>query len=356
MKISYALASPYAFKGGSWFYRSMMPAEALIARGHEVKFFVAANSMDKEFFDFPDVVVYSRTYPFDPIQQIKEFQKKDVLVVYDTDDDYLTVNPGNPCHADVKKVTEQYISLIKAADVVTVTTDILKKRVKRFNKNVVVVPNALNFARFKDRKDNNKKLKIGYSGASSHWEDIGIVLDVISDLQKKYEFEFFIQGMCGGPLIGEIYNYTYIDKEKLEPERRDYYRSALKMYEKLKNVKFVHIPFYPPELFPEILSMLDLDIAIAPLKGNKFNEAKSAIKFFESAAIGTACLTSNVLPYRGVSNYTTNNTYKDWYKKLEKLIKDEKFRKKLAKKQWDIVRNNADLTKVVKTWERVFTK
>jgi tripartite-type tricarboxylate transporter receptor subunit TctC len=57
-----------------------------------------------------------------------------------------------------------------------------------------------------------------------------------------------------------------------------------------------------------------------------------------------------------VSNYTANNTYKDWYKKLEKLIKDEKFRKKLAKKQWDIVRNNADLTKVVKNWEKVFTK
>ena len=356
MKISFALSSPYDFRGGGWFYRVMMPTEALRARGHEVKHFVAANDMDKEFFSFPDVVIYRGTYPFDPIQQIKEFQKRDVLVIYDTDDDYLTVNPGNPCHADVKKVTEQYMSLVKAVDVVTVTTDILKKRIKKLNKNVVVVPNALNFARFKDRKENNKVLRVGYSGASSHWEDLGLVLDVIAALQKKYEFEFFIQGMCGGPLIGEIYNYTYIDREKLEPERRDYYRSALKMYDKLKNVKFVHIPFYPPELFPETLSMLDFDIAIAPLKDNKFNEAKSAIKFFESVAVGTACLTSNVSPYKEVANYTATNNYKDWYKKLEKLIKDEKFRKKLVEKQWEIVRKNADLTKVIKIWERAFKK
>jgi len=356
MKISYALSTPYDFKGGGWFYREMMPAGVLRARGHEIKFFVAASDMSEDFLDFPDVVVYRGTYTFDPIQQIEEFKKRDVLVVYDTDDDYLTVNPGNPVHSIAKKAEEKYISLIKAADVVTVTTDILKKRIKKFNKNVVVVPNALDLTKFKERRDNNDRLRIGYSGASSHWEDLGLVLDVIADLQKKHDFDFFLQGMCGGPLIGEVYNYTYIDKQKLEPERRDYYRSALKMYDKLKKIKYVHIPFYPPELFPETLRMLDFDIAIAPLKSNKFNEAKSAIKFFESAAIGTACLTSDVSPYKEIANYTARNTYKDWYKKLEKLIKNEKFRKKLADKQWEIVRKNADLTKVVKNWEKVFTK
>jgi len=356
MKISYALISPYDFKGGCWFYRVMMPAEALRARGHEVKFFVAGNDIDKEFFEFPDVVVYRGTYPFDPIKQIEEFKKRDVRVIYDTDDDYLTVNPGNPFHEDVKKVTEQYVSLLKATDVVTVTTDILKKRVKRFNKNVVVVPNALNFARFQERMGSNDKLKIGYSGASSHWEDIGIVLDVVADLQKKYDFEFFIQGMCGGPLIGEIYNYKYIDRENLEPAKRNYYRSALKMYDKLKKIKYIHIPFYPPELFPEVLRNLNFDITIAPLKSNAFNEAKSCIKFYESVSVGSTCLTSDVLPYKGVSNYTAKNTYKDWKKKLEKLIKDKKFREKLSDKQWNIVRQRADLTKVVKSWERAFTK
>lgn len=354
MNISYALQSPYDFKGGCFFYRILMPTEALRTRGHEVKFFVASNNMDEKFFTFPSVVVYRGTYPFDPIEQIREFKKRDVLVVYDTDDDYLTVNPGNPFQADAKKVSAQYISLLKEADVVTVATDVLKDRVKRFNKNVVVVPNSLNFARFKDRIGDNEKLKIGYSGAASHWEDVSIVLDVIADLQQKYDFEFIIQGMCGTPLIGEMYTYKYIDREELEPAKRAYYRSALKMYDKLKKTKFVHIPFYPPELFPAILSALNLDIAIAPLRSNKFNEAKSCIKFYESAAIGTACLASDVLPYNKEMKYVAKNTYKDWYKKLERLIKDEKFRKKLADKQWKRVSQVADLTKVVEQWENVF--
>ena len=356
MKISYALISPYDFKGGCWFYRVLMPSEALKARGHEVRFFAAGSDIAEEFFTFPDVVVYRGTYSFDPIKQIEDFKKRDVRVIYDTDDDYLTVNPGNPFHEDSKRVSEQYVSLLKAADVVTVTTDVLKKRVKKFNKNVVVVPNALNFARFQERIGNNDRLKIGYSGASSHWEDLGIVLDVITDLKKKYDFDFIVQGMCGGPLIGEIYNYKYIDKENLEPAKRSYYRSALQMYDKLKKIKFVHIPFYPPELFPEVLRNLNFDIAIAPLKSNPFNEAKSCIKFYEAVSVGSACLASNVLPYKGVVNYTAKNTYKDWYKKLEKLIKNKKFREKLAEKQWDIVRKRADLTKVVKIWEKVFAE
>jgi glycosyltransferase involved in cell wall biosynthesis len=244
--------------------------------------------------------------------------------------------------------------MIKAADVVTTTTDVLAKRVKKYNKNVKIVPNSLDFNRFKRREGNHERLRIGYTGGSTHWEDLGIVLDVIKDLQDKYDFDFLVQGMCGTPLVGEMYNYKFIESEGLQPEKRSYYLPALETFEKLRKIKYSHIPFYPPELYPDILRTLDIDIGIAPLKDNQFNKAKSCIKMYEYAAVGAAVLTSDVLPYSKENKYTAKNTYKDWYKKLERLIKDEDFRDKVWKKQYDFVEKNVDVSKVVDKWEKVF--
>lgn len=348
------LISPYDFRGGCWFYRVQMPSEALRARGHEIRFLVMGPKINKEYMDFPDIVVFRGTYAIDPIPLIRELKKMDTRIVYDVDDDYLTVNPGNPFQHDAKKVREQYISLLREANVVTTTTEVLKKRLQKFNKNVAVCPNALNFIRFRERTRGNPKLRIGYAGASSHWEDLGLIIDVLKQLQIKYDFDFYLQGMCGTPLIGEIYNYKYIDKENLEPEKKSYYTSAIEMYDKLKDMRYVHIPFYPPELYPEVLKNLNFDIGLAPLKDNIFNQAKSCIKFYEYSIVGTPCLASDVLPYSKEVGYCAKNTFKDWYKKLEKLIKNKKFRKKLADKQWDFVQKHANMEQIVKIWEKTF--
>lgn len=354
MKIVQLLASPYSFKGGCWFYRQQMPSEVLRARGHEIKFLVVGPNADIESLNYPDIVVLKATYSIDPIHLVRALKKTDTKVVYDVDDDYLTLNPGNPLQKESKLVREQYISLCKEADVITTTTEVLKKRLQKFNKNVVVIPNAMNFIRYHERVGGNEKLIIGYTGAASHWEDIGLVVDVLKDLQKKYDFNFVLQGMTGTPLIGEMYTYQYIDKENLEPEKKEYYLSALKTYEKLKNMKYVHIPFYPPELYPEVLRSLNFDIGLAPLKDNIFNQAKSCIKFYEYAITGTPTLASDVLPYSKEVNYRAKNTYKDWYKKIEKLIKNKKFREKLLDQQWEFVRKHANMENVVKVWEKIF--
>jgi len=356
MKIVQVIPSPYAFKGGCWFYRQQMPSEMLRARGHDIKFVVAGLNTDIHKLDYPDIVVFKGTYSIDPIHIIRELKKTDTKIVYDVDDDYLTLNPGNPLQKESKAVREQYISLCKEANLITTTTSILKKRLQKYNKNVVIIPNALNPLRYNERAGEGEKLTIGYTGASSHWEDIGMVLDVIRDLQEKYDFTFILQGMCGTPLIGEMYTYGYIDKENLEPEKKKYYTSALKMYEKLKGIKYLHVPFYPPELYPEVLRSLNFDIGIAPLKDNTFNQAKSSVKFYEYVTTGTPCLASDVLPYRKEVNYRAKNTYKDWYNKLEKMIKDKKFRAKIYYQQSDFVDKHANLDDVVKVWESTFQK
>jgi len=357
MKIINFLASLYEFRSGCWFYRTQMPCTALIKRGHEIKNLVIGPNFEissLELSSIPDIAIFRGTYPFDPTSIMKKLKKIDTKVVYNVDDDYLTLNAGNPVQKESKKVMHQYIACVKTADVVIVSTEVLKKRLLKYNKNVQLAPNGLGFDRFRNRDGNNKKLRIGYTGASSHWEDLGLILDVLNDLQAKYPFDFFLQGMCGTPLIGEIYTYKYILRENIEPEKRGYYTSALNMYEKLKRMEFIHIPFYPPELYPEILRNLNLDIGVAPLKDNTFNQAKSCNKFYEYASTGTPTLASKVLPYSKEVGYCAKNTYRDWYNKLEKLIRNKKFRESLLKKQQKFVKKHANIDEVIKVWERIY--
>jgi hypothetical protein len=133
-------------------------------------------------------------------------------------------------------------------------------------------------------------------------------------------------------------------------------KSILKFYDGVKSLKMIHKPFCPPEIHPMILGSLDLDIGIAPLTDTKFNRAKSSLKFYEYAATGTVTLASDIPPYKGECNYTAKNTYKDWYKKLEKLIVDREFRNKLQIKQSEWVKKHNSLEAIALLWEKACQK
>lgn len=357
MKILYLHTCAFPWNSGCWLYRCRIPSAELQKRGHEVQFISPGKIIHEDWLNYPDVVVYGvygGIYRSDPIPSLKEFQKRGVRVVYDLDDDLFTVNPDNPSKAEVKTTLSQTKELLRAADVVTTTTNVLKRKFQKYNKNVVVCPNSLDFSKFNKRKESGKELRIGYAGASSHWGDLSLITDILAKLQKKYNFRFVFFGMCGRPIIAEIYNYRMILRHGLEPEKNAHYEIALKTYDKIRKLKYVHVPFYPPEMYPAVLGQLDLDIGLCSLKSNVFNEAKSCIKFYEYAITGTVSIASDVIPYNKEVGYCAKNTPKDWYDKLEKLIVDEKFRKELLKKQQKFVQKNRDVREVVKTWERAF--
>jgi len=356
MKILFMLNSQYAWKTGCWLYRVRFPGMALREKEHKVRYLALGREIVDEWMNWPDVVVYGRGYAIDVIPSIEEYKKLGKRVVCDIDDDVWNVNPDNP--AETRRASadrqSQTAGLLKASDVVTTTTDILKKQLQKFNKNVVVIPNSFPLDKFPQRKQRSDKLRIGYTGAASHWGDLSLILDVVYELQQKHEFDFILQGLIGVPIIAEIYTYRQILRQQAEPERKQYYESALELWEKLKRIKFIHIPFYPPELYPALLSDLDLDIGLAPLQDNKFNQSKSCIKMYEYTATGTPTLASNVLPYSNEVGYCAKNKYRDWYRKLEKLIVDKDFREKLLSKQQKFVQENRDIKKIVELYEKTY--
>jgi len=164
LKILYFYTCAFPWKSGCWLYRSGIPSMELQKRGHEAKWIVPTKTIHEHWLDYPDVVVYGvygGIYHNDPIPSLKAFKKRGAKVIYDLDDDLFTVNPDNPSKAEVVKNLSQAKNLLRAADVVTTTTDVLKKKFKKYNKNVMVCPNAIDFEKFPGRPRVNKKLRIG---------------------------------------------------------------------------------------------------------------------------------------------------------------------------------------------------
>jgi glycosyltransferase involved in cell wall biosynthesis len=354
MRIVYFLTSPEEYKSGVWFYRNVVPARILREIGHEVKMVVLVDKIDESWYSYPDVAVFKGMYNVDPIPLIRKLKQNKKRVVYDIDDDFEAVNPDNPALSAVKKRMDFVRLMLKEADIITTTTEILRDRLQKYNKNIYICPNALDFTEFRERDKKSDILKIGYSGGATHWFDLEIVVDVLLELQKKHQFKFILQGMTGQPLIAEMYGYQYYLTHGFVPEKKEYFISALRTFEKLKRLDYLHIPWYPPILYPEILRGLDLDIGICPLHDNRFNQAKSCIKFYEFSSTGSAVLASNVLPYKKEVNYLAKNKFKDWYNKLERLIIDKEFREKTAEKQWEWVEKNRNIREVIKNWENAF--
>lgn len=348
MKILYIIQNHLQWMSGCWFYRMQIPGKELKRQGHEIKSLIAGQEMDKEWAEWTDVAIFGRTYDINVEKLVKQFQSAGKKVIYDLDDDMWSVPAINHTATAIDLKKEEVGKLARLANVITTTTPTLKKELLKFNKNVVVCPNAIDLADYGEILPKGNKLKIVYSLSATHFKDFDIVLPVLKELQKKYDFEMIIQGICGQPLAAEFYTYNMLLKMGVMSDKQNiFYQAGINTIKQIYELKFQHIPFYPPELYPSILKQVNGDIGIAPLEDNKFNRSKSCCKFYEYAATGMATIASKVTPYQEEVDYCAKNTYSDWYKKLEKLIIDKNFREDLAKKQRRWVLNNRNIQKIV---------
>lgn len=354
MNILFVVDSPLTFMSGIWWHRNETPKIALGKRGHSVKMIAIGNEVSEEHMEWPDVVIFGRTYPqqYNPVKLMTDYKKRGKRVLYDMDDDHWLVAKDNPSVLVSNALKDQYESLIAEADAIITPSKVLAKKFKKnFKKQVFICPNGIDYEEYRPRKEGHEDLIIGYMGAASHWKDLQVITPVLRELSKKYDFLFTIYGMVGEPLESAIYTYNKLLQHKFQPEKAAYHQSAVDFYNSLEGLRMYHIPFMPPELHPKTLSACDFDIGIAPLEDNEFNRGKSCVKFYEYAAVGTVTIASDVMPYSDEVNYTAKNTEKDWYNKLEKLIVDGQFRQKILKEQMEWVQKNRSVDAIGLDWE-----
>ena len=335
---------------GCYLYRAKIPGKFLEKRGHEVMT-LAANQNIVKMIQAPDVAVFYRGYRGDITGAVNQLKSLGIKIIFDADDAVKKIKKSNPGYHEIAETFQSAEWLARNADVITTTTVILGRYFKQFNPNVAILPNSLDFESWKLRDFGNKRLRIGWSGGGSHCDDLLIILDVIRDLQKKHDFDFVLHGMTSLKTIEDWYNIN------VHAHGEGFKKSSAglpidRVIQKLKAIRYEFHPWVSIDEYPEVLRSLNLDIGLAPLIVNDFNNKKSCLKFYEYAAVGTVTLASNALPYSEEVQYVAKNNYADWYQKLEYLLNHFSENLYEPQRKWVIQNRNAERN--VENWEKVY--
>ncbi len=190
-----------------------------------------------------------------------------------------------------------------------------------FNKNVYVLPNAINpnEQQFKAETLPSDKLRFGWLGGSSHLHDLKLLDGTINKL-KPYNDKFSMY-LCGFDIRGSV---TEINKETGEQKQRpirpeetvwaryeeiftDNYRMVTPEHKdflmKFKEEDYVSdvLPFYNRIWTKPVTSYAAnyrwFDVSLAPIKNHIFNRVKSQLKVIEAGFYKKAIIASNVGPY-----------------------------------------------------------
>ena len=222
-----------------------------------------------------------------------------------------------------RNTVNQYRMNLGLAAAVTVSTPRLARAVLKEspNANVIVMPNCIDFDNYPEVDlAARETVRILWQGGHGHELCLGEVRQQIKNIQTKYpqaEFVFF-----GG--VPEDF------KQFLNPDQ----------------TKF--IPWVSHRQYHLRLNSIGHDINIAPLYEHTFNESRSAIKFYESAACWkpAATLAKDFGPFQDeVIEGETGSLFKtpeEFESKLSALIEDATYRKTLAKNAKDWVRTERD--------------
>lgn len=251
-------------------------------------------------------------------QYIQLAKELGVKVWIDYDDYLLDVPKDNPSHGyysnpGVKKIIELCIA---QADKVSVSTNHLRKLLSELNKNITVVPNAIdqNIIKYKPTKSPNQTIVL-WRGTATHQRDLLEYQDEIIQVAKNDErIKFAFVG----------YNPWFIT-EKIP-------RQAL---------------YFPPvDLFQfnAALCALRPRVVMVPLHDSDFNRSKSNIAALEGSMAGGAILAPAWEEWSipGVFQYDSKKTF---YNLLQEMITSPAV-ENAAISSWDFIENNFSLNEI----------
>lgn len=338
-------------KSGCWTARIKRPLVALWDQKHAVYLTNGNEPLPTEGWDivlFNNLVGSPDRMDGDNLERksslfemMDAFRDGGAKIVYDTDDaqDIIPEHPLNRKQADAD-VLSSFDIFLKNADLITTTTPTIAQYLRtKTDKPVEILPNCMKIEEFPERS-RHTQLRIGMAGSISHIKDILLPLDAIKELQKKYNFQFFIFGFDKLPL----------KKIMRKCAGSETATAAKELLEKLEGIDYSWIPPVSAKEYPARLAELGFDIGICPLEDTPFNRNKSCIKFYEYSLVGTCAIASDVLPY----SLEPVLKAKDWYADLEKLILDSEYRHQEAARQRDWVLANRDISKEYIQWEKAY--
>lgn len=289
----------------------------------------------KAVFGF-DVVVMkmlmARWIPMQ-MQRAKELGQRIIVDMDDAFDhlheDNLAYHTTDPKQNKVNN-REHLWSVLREADLVTVSTPFLFDYYSGHLPNVVMVRNAINPTQFQPRKHTTRKPIIGWVGAMG-WRsnDIETLQDWFPDFVEQHDLTVFHGGY-------EPQYRSFADASGVKPER------------------VIEYPMLPLTEYHEFFH--HFDIGIVPLSFIPFNEAKSNIKGLEYASGNIPFVAAATGEYRWLETQgigRTSATPEEWVHHLTELL-DYRTRKREAAVQRTLALTEQSITARAHEWAEVF--
>jgi hypothetical protein len=158
-----------------------------------------------------DIVHFHRSIGNDydkAVSIIQNLNNMGIVTIMDLDDYWLPTRE-HPVHQLViqHKLHEKIIANLKVAKYVTTTTSVFASEISKLNKNVFVLPNAINpkEPQFSQETDKSDKLRFGWLGGSSHLHDLKLLDGTFSKLSTlKDKFSLYLCGFDTRGTVTEI--------------------------------------------------------------------------------------------------------------------------------------------------------
>jgi hypothetical protein len=333
-------------ESGCYKWRGAIPAKYLRQRGHTVQIFADESRASEK----PDVLVIFRAHYPNVFKLVEWCKQHAIRVVFDTDDALDLIPRENVNYRGVQDRLDLYDFLIEEADVVTTTTPTLAADLRGRNPNVVILPNSADPEEWRVLP-RQTGVRIGWTGSPTHFHDLAVALDAVRELQKRHDFTFVLQGICEDPSLEQFYARLAATHGKAF-SNSPFGKSVKRFLAELRGIGYEFHPMVEFARHPEKVCELGLDIGIAPLVQDQFNQYKSCIKYYEYALSGAITVASRVLPYSAEVPITAKNSRQSWKDTLEPLLDAD--RDRLWREQSDWVLTHRNMQRNVELWEQVY--
>ena len=347
---------------------------------------------DLNFWKNYQIVHYHRSITGDfekSNQLVNKLKQMGIITICDIDD-YWKPTKDHPIHDIIiyNKINEKIIESLKHADYVTTTTKFFAEEIRKYNKNVVVLPNAINpnEPQFKEPTLDCDRLRVGWLGGSSHLADLQLIDSSIAKLsQHKNELQFVLCGFDVRGTVTEINSQTGEHlKRNIKPEETvwanyeqfftqkysyvsDEFEKELKKFIQSEHNEFSNEPYRRVWTLPVTSyakNYAKMDVSLAPIKNHMFNRMKSQLKVIEAGFYKKALIASDLGPYTidlkhclkngefvdgNAMLVDENRNHGDWAKYIQKLVKNRNLVTDMGERLYETVKDTYNLNVVTKT-------
>lgn len=297
------------------FYRGVGPITRLQKAYPELVFDSPPARMSWDTLMKYDIAFFQRPRVSQSVSAMQMCINMGLKIWVDYDDNYLEVPRDNPEYTTFEKSVSNIKEILRYADIVTVTTDHLKKVYYPFNSNVVVIPNAIDLKLMNDEPVPGIHKFVTWRGGTGHMGDLLEVKDeVIEAAKSNPDWTFHFLG----------FNPTFITD----------------------HIRHCHHPHADIITYLDRLQRLQPKIHVVPLTDHSFNRSRSCNAWTEATYAGAATIAPDFEEWQ--KPHITNYTKGKLFDALDHLMKNETEAEYLMRNSWEYIKENLSLESINK--------